>query len=132
MTSITRASLKGTFGNEVSDFHSKVLIETMNITPTKAPIGICFTTSPRTRIRNSRNIPDTKVDNRVRPPDFILTMDWPIIAQPAIPPKKPVTMFASPCPFASRFLSLPVPVMSSMRVAVISDSSSPTTASDRE
>ncbi|MNC16423.1 hypothetical protein D3C75_642770 [compost metagenome] len=107
-------------------------MHTMIITPTRAPIGICLTTSPRTSISSSRKIPETKVDKRVRPPDFMLTIDWPIIAQPAIPPKKPVTIFARPCPFASRFLSLPVPVMSSIKVAVISDSSRPTTASDRE
>ncbi|MNV84992.1 hypothetical protein D3C71_1789100 [compost metagenome] len=68
----------------------------------------------------------------MRPPDFMLTIDWPIIAQPAIPPKKPVTTFASPCPFASLFLSLPVPVISSIKVAVISDSNNPTTASESE
>ncbi len=107
-------------------------MHTIIITPTRAPIGICLTTSPSTRISNSRKIPETKVERRVLPPDFMLTIDWPIIAQPAMPPKKPVTIFASPCPFASRFLSLPVPVMSSIRVAVISDSSRPTTASDKE
>ena len=56
-------------------------------------------------------------------------MDWPIMAQPAIPPKNPVTILAMPCPRASRFLSLPVSVMSSIRLAVISDSISPTTIS---
>ena len=33
----------------------------------------------------------------VLPPDFTLIIDWPIIAQPPIPPKKPVTVFAAPC-----------------------------------
>ena len=32
--------------------------------------------------------------------------DWPIMAQPAMPPKKPVTMLAMPWPTHSRFLSL--------------------------
>ena len=33
---------------------------------------------------------------RVRAPDFTLIIDWPIIAQPPMPPKKPVTKFAAP------------------------------------
>ena len=34
-----------------------------------------------------------------------LIIVWPIIAQPAMPPKKPVTTLAMPCPRASRSLS---------------------------
>ena len=37
---------------------------------------------------------------RPRPPDFTLMTDWPIMAQPAMPPKKPVTMLAMPWPDA--------------------------------
>ncbi|MNJ55997.1 hypothetical protein D3C77_515230 [compost metagenome] len=107
-------------------------MHTMNITPTRAAIGIALTTSPSTMMRNNRPTPDTNVDKRVRPPDLTLIIDWPIIAQPAIPPKKPVTMLASPCPFISRFLSLGVSVISSIKVAVISDSSSPTMANDKD
>ena len=53
---------------------------------------------------------------------------WPIIAQPPMPPKKPVTMLATPWPHDSRVLSEAVSVMSSTSLAVISDSISPTSA----
>jgi len=57
---------------------------------------------------------------------------WPIIAQPAMPPKKPVTTLAVPWPTHSRFLLLLESVRSSTMVAVIKDSSRPTTASVAE
>jgi hypothetical protein len=40
----------------------------------------------------------TKVDSRPRPPDFTLMIDWPIMAQPAMPPMKPVAVLAMPWP----------------------------------
>ncbi|MNI67352.1 hypothetical protein D3C73_1229790 [compost metagenome] len=55
--------------------------------------------------------------------------DWPIIAQPAMPPRKPVTVLARPWPTHSRLRSLGVSVMSSTICRVIIDSSRPTTAS---
>lgn len=37
------------------------------------------------------------VDDRVRAPETCTSITvWPIMAQPPIPPKKPVTMFAMP------------------------------------
>ena len=54
-----------------------------------------------------------KVDSRPRPPDFTLITDWPIMAQPAMPPRKPVAKLATPWPMHSRFLSLGVSVRSS-------------------
>nr|AAM08080.1 hypothetical protein [Providencia rettgeri] len=80
----------------------------------------------------SKNIPAEKLDKRPRPPDFTLIIDWPIIAQPAIPPSKPEPMLAIPCPLHSRFRSLLVSVKSSTIVAVIIDSNKPTTASPKE
>ena len=66
---------------------------------------------------------------RVRAPEtFTLIMVWPIMAQPPMPPKSPVTRFAIPCPHPSRVLSEWVSVMSSTSFAVISDSSRPTRA----
>jgi len=62
----------------------------------------------------------------------VLIIVWPIIAQPAMPPKKPVTTLAMPCPRASRSLSEVVSVTSSTSRAVIRDSSSPTAASVAE
>ena len=66
---------------------------------------------------------------RVRAPEtFTLIMVWPIMAQPPMPPNRPVTTLATPCPQLSRVLSLWVSVMSSTNLAVSSDSSSPTRA----
>ena len=65
----------------------------------------------------------------MRAPDCLtLIIVWPIIAQPPMPPKNDVTMFAEPCPHASRVLSLRTSVMSSTSFAVMSDSMSPTSA----
>ncbi len=65
----------------------------------------------------------------MRAPDtFTLIMVWPIIAQPPMPPKRPVTMLAMPWPIDSRVLSERVSVMSSTSLAVISDSIRPTSA----
>ena len=62
------------------------------------------------------------------PETFTLIIVWPIMAQPPMPPKKPVTMLATPWPQASRVLLEWVSVMSSTSLAVISDSISPTSA----
>ena len=83
---------------------SKVAMETMIITATRAAIGIMPTMSPRATTRISRNAPARKVEIRVRAPECLtLIMVCPIIAQPPIPPKKPEIMFAAPWPqdFAS-------------------------------
>ena len=112
----------------VSDDQLKVPIETMIMMATSAGIGMMRTQSPRTRIRNSRNTPAAKVDSRPRPPDFTLMTDWPIMAQPAMPPKKPVTKLAMPWPMHSRFLSLRVSSSRRRSAAVSSDSSRPTAA----
>ena len=67
---------------------------------------------------------------RVRAPDALtLIIVWPIIAQPPMPPKKPVMMLDAPWPHASRVLGEWLSVMSSTSLAVISDSSRPTSAS---
>ena len=104
----------------------------MIITATNAAIGMIATNGPSTNSRNSRNTPDTMVESRVRPPDFTLMTDWPIIAQPPMPPRKPVKKLAMPCPFISRRLSDPVSVRSSTICAVIIDSSRPTAAIVKE
>ena len=108
---------------------SKVPTETMIMTATRAAIGMSATTSPNPTTRMSRKTPARKVEIRVRAPDaFTLIMVWPIMAQPPMPPKKPVTTLATPWPHASRVLSEWVSVMSSTSLAVSSDSSSPTSA----
>ena len=80
----------------------------------------------------SRKTPARKVEIRVRAPEALtLIMVWPIIAQPPMPPKKPVTTLATPWPQASRVLWERVSVTSSTSLAVMSDSSSPTKAMAR-
>ena len=101
----------------------------MIITATRAAIGMIATTSPKPTTRISRKTPARKVEIRVRAPEtFTLIIVWPIIAQPPMPPKKPVMMLAAPWPQASRVLSEWVSVMSSTSLAVRSDSSRPTRA----
>lgn len=103
-------------------------MDTMIITATRAAMGIRPTQSLRNTTISSSATPAIRVESRLRPPDLTLITDWPIIAQPAMPPSRPVAMFARPWPLHSRFLSLPVSVISSTMVAVISDSRRPTTA----
>src|SRR5690625_4531961 len=81
--------------------HEKVPIETMIMIATRAGIGMRATQSPRKTTRISSTAPAVKVDSRPRPPDFTLMIDWPIIAQPAMPPMNPVTVFEMPCPMHS-------------------------------
>jgi hypothetical protein len=72
-------------------------MDTKIMTATSAAIGMMLTTSPRATTRISRKTPARNVESRVRAPDaFTLIIVWPIIAQPPIPPKKPVTMLATP------------------------------------
>ncbi len=82
-------------------------------------------------MRNSRNAPAQRQDNRPRPPEETLITDCPIIAHPAMPPNRPEVMLPSPCPAHSRFLFDVVSVISSMMDAVIRLSSRPTIASVR-
>ncbi len=57
------------------------------------------TTGPKTMHSTIRNAPDRNVDRRVRAPEtFTLIIVWLIMAQPPMPPKKPVTMLATPWP----------------------------------
>ena len=112
---------------------SKVETATTIITATSAGIGIRTTRPPRPTTRTRRKTPALNVESRVRAPlTRTLIIVWPIIAQPAIPPKKPVTTFATPWPVDSRSLFERVSVMLSTSRAVISDSSSPTAASPIE
>ena len=55
---------------------------------------------------------------RVRPPDFTLIIDWPIIAQPPMPPKKPVTVLATPWAMHSWLAPPRLPVISPTRFSV--------------
>lgn len=84
---------------------SKVAKDTMTMTATRAAMGMSETTGPKTMHSTIRNAPARNVDRRVRAPDTLtLIIVWPIIAQPPMPPKKPVTMLAMPWPMDSRVL----------------------------
>ena len=101
----------------------------MIMTATSAAMGMTATMSPSATTSVMRNTPARNVDSRVRAPlALTLIIVCPIIAQPPMPPKKPVTMFATPWPQDSRVLFERVSVMSSTNFAVISDSIRPTNA----
>ena len=129
VASMTTLELTGWVRRFLIDAQLKVPIETMIMTATRAAIGMRPTASPSPTTSTSSKTPATRADNRPRPPDFTLITDWPIIAQPAMPPRNPVAILATPWPAHSRFLSLLVSVRSSTIEAVKSDSSRPTTAS---
>ena len=96
-----KASLNGTFPIILKLDHSNVLITTINITPISAANGICSISGDAININNNRNSAALIPENRPRPPEFTLIMLCPIIAQPPMPPKKPVTVLATPCPIHS-------------------------------
>ena len=93
---MTMVSLLGITAMSRSEVQSKVLMETMIITATSAPIGICRTQGCRVSSIPISVSPATSEERRVRPPEVTLITDCPIMAQPAMPPKKPVTMLATP------------------------------------
>ena len=96
---MTRVSLRGIRRSVESRMlcQSNVPTDTMIMTATSAAIGMRATTSPSTTTRTSRNVPARNVDSRVRAPAPTLIIVWPIMAQPPMPPRKPVTTFATPC-----------------------------------
>ena len=93
---MTKLVLLGCTRRFLNDAHENVPMDTMIITATSAGMGICFTHGPKTTSNTSRKTPAVNVESRPRPPDFTLMTDCPIIAQPAMPPKRPETMFATP------------------------------------
>ncbi len=79
-----------------SESQLKVPMDTMIITATSAAMGIWLTQSLRNTTINSSTTPAIKADRLVRPPDFTLITDCPIMAQPAMPPIRPEAMLATP------------------------------------
>ena len=71
-----------------------------------------------TKIKNNKNSAAAMPAILVRPPDFTLIMDCPIIAQPPIPPKKPVTVLAKPWATHSWLAPPRLPVISPTRFKV--------------
>ena len=93
---ITSMSALGIRLNILIDAHSNVPITTMNMTPTSAAIGIMPIHGPRKRMKASSSSAATMPERRLRPPEFTLIRDWPIMAQPPIPPNTPQVMLAMP------------------------------------
>ncbi len=129
---ITSASVRGIRCSRRSESQSKVDIDTVIITATKAANGICTIKSFKMKISTIKNEPDTKLDKRPLPPEFTLTIACPIIAQPQVPLKKPDTILARPSPLHSRLRSPSVSVISSITFEVNKVSTSPTNAKDTE
>lgn len=125
---ITTISLVGTLPSVLSDDHSKVPMTTINITPTNAALGMTAMTGEPTIIKSKRKSAAERPESLERPPELMLIIDWPIIAQPPMPEKKPEAMLPAPSAIHSR-LALPrVSVISSMRLSVSNDSTAATPA----
>ena len=125
----TTASAKGILYRMRKLLQAKVPTTTMNITPTRAAIGTCSIHGAAKRMKPSKAMAATMPERRPRPPALTLMMDWPIMAQPPMPPKRPLRILAEPCAIHSRLPDPRVSVMSSMRLRVIKDSINPTAAS---
>ena len=69
---------------------------TINITPTSAAIGICSIKGAANKTNTSSATAAITPDSLPRPPLSTLMIDWPIIAQPPIPPNSPLRMLALP------------------------------------
>ena len=111
-----------------SEPQSNVETDTITMMATSAATGTCDTQGFNSTMRISRNTPANSVDSRPRPPYRTLLTVWPIMPQPAMPPKRLAATLARPRPLHSRFLALGVSVSSSTTLAVIIDSSKPTIA----
>ena len=124
----TTASVRGILCKILKLLQAKVPITTINITPTKAAIGICSIRGAPKSTKHNNAMAAVAPDKRPRPPELILIIDCPIIAQPPIPPKRPFKILAPPWATHSR-LPLPrVSVISSIRLSVIRLSIRPTAA----
>lgn len=125
---ITSASALGTLPSACTLPQAKVLAETTNITPTRAASGMRSISAEPNRIKLSRPSPATMPESRWVAPAPTLIMLWPIITQPPMPPKNPVTTLAAPCARHSRLGMPRVSVIASIRFKVSSDSIKPTVA----
>ena len=125
---ITIASEIGTLVMTRKLDHSNVPRTTMNITPTSAATGTTSINGDATTTNRISTTAAVIPDRRPRPPELMLIMLWPIIAQPPMPPKKPQVTLAAPWAMHSLLLRPRVSVSSSTSVKVSNDSISPTAA----
>ena len=124
----TITSLNGILLRILKLLQANVPITTINITPTRAAIGTCSISPDAKRININSNTAATIPESLPLPPPFIFISDWPIMAQPPIPPKNPVTILAPPCAKHSLFAFPLVSVNSSTKFSVIKDSINPMAA----
>ena len=122
---MTTASDSGTLRMIRKLDQENVPTTTTNITPTNAAMGICSINDDANSINSSRNTAARMPDKRIRAPDFMLIMLCPIMAQPPMPPKNPVTTLAKPWDIHSRFFCPLVSVMPSINERVSKDSINP-------
>ena len=92
----TKISSRGTLPNRRKLPHSKVFSATTNITPISAAKGISSIHSDKNRMKAAKNMAVAIPDKRLKAPLLMLIILWPIMAQPPIPPKNPVTILANP------------------------------------
>ena len=127
----TKASALGIFLITLKLLHANVPITTINITPTRAAIGICSIKGAAKRIKIKREIEAVTPESLPLPPELTLIMDCPIMAHPPIPPNKPFNIFPNPCAKLSLFPLPLLSVSSSTKLSVISDSIKPTAANKK-
>ena len=72
---ITSASDFGTFVNSLNEFHAKVPITTINITPTNAAIGINSIKKDPYSMKKSKNKAAMDAESLDFPPDLTLIID---------------------------------------------------------
>ncbi len=126
--SITKTSIFGNLVNALKLAHSKVPIDTINISPTSAAIGTCSIRLLPYITKISR-VSDAIIPAiRVLAPFDTLIRLCPIIAHPPIPEKNPEVIFAAHCAIASLLLFPCVPVISSTILRVKRLSIKPTAA----
>ena len=118
----------GILPNKRNEPHSKVPITTIIITPMSTATGIISMYLSKYKIKKSKTTAATMPDSLPRPPDLILIKLCPTMAQPPIPPKKPVIVFASPWPIHSLLGRPVVSVKSSIKLSVNRLSIRPTSA----
>ena len=124
----TEASDLGIFFKILKLDQAKVSITIINITPIKAAMGTCSINLSVKRIKVSNVSAIIIPDKRPLPPALMLITVCPIIPQPPVPPKSPLTMFPAPCATHSLFPFPLVSVNSSTKFIVIKDSINPTEA----
>ena len=127
-STIMKTSLRGMRRNVRRDAHSNVPMATMIIRPVNAAMGNCSMSGAPNKMNTRSMTAAMMPESRARAPELTLMRLWPIIAQPPIPLKRPLKMFAEPWATHSRLPCPRVPVISSRMLRVKRLSIKPTPA----